>query len=417
MGNEQIKENKNGGSMPDKRLYARLYDYISSKRIINTHSHHLQEEDFKNFDLDSLITNSYVNWCGVEFDKSREGRARFLHMVGTRSYFVWLQRALQELYKFNKPITPDNWTEISNLIKEAHKNPGYHLDVLMKHCGYKKIILDAYWDPGSNNGFPELFVPTFRINMFLYSYDKNVSDHNGNNALLLYKREPKNIEEFISFMEEIIEKKKAQGCIALKSALAYDRSLAFRETSKKDAGRIFNRSGRDASAEDILLFQDYIFFEICRIAARLDLPLQCHTGLGELERTNAMQLREVIVKNPDTEFILFHGGYPWTDDICALIHRYPNVYVDLCWLPLISPSAAERLIHELLEVGNAYKIMWGCDTWTSEESYAALLAFRHVLSNVMSKKVEDGYLSMEEAFSIIDRVTFINASELYRIKV
>ncbi|MGQ9616659.1 MAG: amidohydrolase family protein [Spirochaetota bacterium] len=402
--------------MSNHKLYSKLYDYITSRKIINTHSHHLQEEDFKDFNLDILIKNSYVNWCGVEPGNDKEGRAHFLQLIRHRSYFVWFQKALQELYNFKKQITSDNWLEISNLINEAHKNPEHHLNILTKNCRYKKIILDAYWNPGSDNGFPELFIPTFRINMFLYSYDKNVSDHNGNNALLLYKRKPKNIDEFISFMEEIIQKKKAQGCIALKSALAYDRNLAFRETSKKDAERIFNKSGREASIEDILLFQGYTFFEICRIAARLELPLQCHTGLGELDRTNAIQLREVIVKNPDTKFILFHGGYPWTDDICALVHRYPNVYVDLCWLPLISPSAAERLINELIEVGNSDKMMWGCDTWTSEESYAALLALRHVLANVLRKKVEDGYTGIGDAFSIIDRVTSFNASELYRIR-
>ncbi len=395
--------------------YSALYDYISSRQIINTHSHHMGGEDFARFNLDALLRNSYVSWCGVAFDDSRESRANFLRMVRTRSYFVWLQKAVQELYNFDEPITPDNWSVISKMIEKSHHEPQHHLNILQKNCRYKKIILDAYWDPGSNNNLPELFAPTFRVNMFLYSYDRAAADHNGNNALLRYKREVKSLEEYISFMEETIRRKKAEGCVALKSALAYDRNLAFRETSKLDAQRIFQRSGREASGEEVVLFQDYTFFEICRIAAQLDLPLQCHTGLGELDRTNAMQLREAIVKNPDTKFILFHGSYPWTDDIGGLIHRYPNAYADLCWLPIISESAAARLLHELIEVGTADRLMWGCDTWSSEESYGALLAFRHVLAKVLCEKVEDGFLDIEEAFSIIDRVTYANASELYRL--
>jgi predicted TIM-barrel fold metal-dependent hydrolase len=145
------------------------------------------------------------------------------------------------------------------------------------------------------------------------------------------------------------------------------------------------------------------------------MPIQCHTGLGRLKGTNAMAMEEVISKNPATKFVLFHCSYPWLDDINGLLHNYGNVYPDLCWLPLISTSAAVRMLHEMIEVGTSDKICWGCDTWTSEESYGALLALRFVLAKVLKEKIEDGYLCLSDARYIVDNIMYNNAARLYSL--
>jgi len=126
-------------------------------------------------------------------------------------------------------------------------------------------------------------------------------------------------------------------------------------------------------------------------------------------------MREVIEKNPDTKFVLFHGSFPWLEDVLALAHNFPNVYPDICWLPLISTSAAIRMVDELIEVGTTEKVCWGCDTWTSEESLGALLAARHVLSSSLAAKVKNGYLTMEDAKKIASRILYYNAKDLYRL--
>ncbi len=124
-------------------------------------------------------------------------------------------------------------------------------------------------------------------------------------------------------------------------------------------------------------------------------------------------MKDTIAKHPDTRFILFHCNYPWTADINSLLHQYRNVYPDLCWLPILSTSSAQRILHDLIEVGTADKVCWGCDTWTSEESYGALLAFRHVLASVLESKVQQQYFSSGDAMRIIDNIMYNNAAALY----
>ena len=119
---------------------------------------------------------------------------------------------------------------------------------------------------------------------------------------------------------------------------------------------------------------------------------------------------------PQLRFDLFHGGYPWMDDLLGLLHNYANVYADLCWLPLISTSAAKRFLREALEVGGASRLLWGCDTWTSEESYGATLAFRRVASETLAQMHVEGYLSREEACDIAGRIWRGNAVALFGLE-
>ena len=59
------------------------------------------------------------------------------------------------------------------------------------------------------------------------------------------------------------------------------------------------------------------------------------------------------------------------------------------------------------------KVSWGCDTWTSEESYGALLAFRFVLAMVLGEKVMNSYITIDDAKAIVDNIMYKNPLKLY----
>jgi len=389
--------------------YESLYGYASGRSIVNTHSHYQLPEGPRT--LDGLMENSYVRWLNVPLGQDEAGRTEFLARVRHNTYFIWLERALQKLYGFPEKLTAGNWAEWSQAV-ERDTRPDEQ--IFREICGYRAIVLDAYWNPGADHG-SSLFTPTFRINSFLYGYDGEAKDHNGNNALRLYGETPDSFDEYLLFMRRIAREKKAAGCVALKCASAYDRPLDFQPVSKERAAQAYQSA--NATASEIRDFQDYVFFELCRIAVELDLPFQCHTGLGLIDRTNALMLRKAIARNPDTRFVLFHGSYPWMQDIAALASFFPNVYTDLCWLPILSTGAAERFLDEMLDVTTADKILWGCDTWTPQESYGALLAMREVLSRVLSSRIDRGLTDMDGAQDLTRRILSENAASLYRINV
>jgi hypothetical protein len=350
------------------------------------------------------------------------------------------------LYDGSTPLSASNWQEWEDRILAAYRDPFHSRQVLSGPCGYRRMLLDAYWNPGSDNESLEFFAPVYRVNAFFFGYSLVAKDHDGNNPYDLYPRTfISNLDEYIDWVRQNILSHQTSGCVALKIPIAYDRGLDFEPVSAEHASlafaRLIDSSAREpirsdqtdldralpsnlppatgqseaANPGDVKTFQDYLFFQICRLAAELDLPVQIHTGMGQGHRTNAAHLQPAIQRFPATRFVLLHCSYPWIQDVSMLVDKYPNVYPDLSLLPLISTRASITMLHELIERATLDRIFWGCDTWTAEESFGALLAFRHVLAATLAEKVFDGYFSREDALLVIDGVLFNNPQRFYKL--
>lgn len=204
-----------------------LMNYISDHKIRNTHSHHLPEQAMVDFDLDKLINNTYLQWQQVTPGTTAESRNAYLEKTRYKSYFVWLQKAIGELYGISEPITAQNWDQISDQIRKAHQNPDFYMDVLKNKCKYQKVIVDTYWNPGSDNGRPELFTPAFRLDLFFWA----IKDF----AIMTvyhWKRTSVSCRTIYRIMwsgSESGSYKKSEGCVALKIAMAYERSLHLKK--------------------------------------------------------------------------------------------------------------------------------------------------------------------------------------------
>lgn len=98
-----------------------LMSYISDHKIRNTHSHHLPEQAMVDFDLDKLINNTYLQWQQVTPGTTAESRNAYLEKTRYKSYFVWLQKAIGELYGISEPITAQNWNQISDQIRSEKR--------------------------------------------------------------------------------------------------------------------------------------------------------------------------------------------------------------------------------------------------------------------------------------------------------
>ena len=81
-----------------------LMNYISDHKIRNTHSHHLPEQAMVDFDLDKLINNTYLQWQQVTPGTTAESRTAYLEKTRYKSYFVWLQKAIGELYGISEQL-------------------------------------------------------------------------------------------------------------------------------------------------------------------------------------------------------------------------------------------------------------------------------------------------------------------------
>jgi len=415
--------------------------YAAAQPKVSSHCHQLPERQLVGFDLEALLRNSYINWCGLDWGPTEAQRAAFFAELGTNSYLVWLRRGLTELYPGCAPLSAASWAEWDARLRAAYRDGGHAREVLTEKCGYRRMLLDAYWQPGSDNDAPALFAPSYRVNAFFFGYSRAAGDHDGNNPYAL-ETHPflRDLDEYEAWLRASIRARRAAGCVALKLPIAYDRGLDFQPVDDDQARRAFarltaspgaaeapgpgqapsnapQRPGAPAGVDpqDVRAFQDALFFRLCAIAAEFDLPLQIHTGSGQGRRTNAARLQDAIERCPTTRFVLLHCGYPWIQELGFLVEKYPNVYPDLSLLPLVSTRGCVTALHDLLERSSLGRLAWGCDTWTPEESCGALLAFRQCLATALAEKVVEGYFSRPEAERVITAILWNNPRRIYSL--
>ena len=96
---------------------------------------------------------------------------------------------------------------------------------------------------------------------------------------------------------------------------------------------------------------------------------------------------------------------------------FPNVYLDLVWLPQISRQAAVLAIDELLDLVPYNKFFWGGDCAFIEESVGSLDFGKEVVAEVLAKRVERGFMSEVLARDVALKIFRENANDLFKLKL
>lgn len=385
---------------------------LTALPVASSHSHHQVAQVHAGLDLDQLLSNSYIGW-GTPGPVTPEQREPFLESVATNTYFLWLSRAVADIYAEGE-ITADNWDRLSSAIQTSHSDPEHHFRLLTDVCRLKFAVQDAYWDPGDDLGRRELLRPTYRINPWAMGHGPGAQDHNGNSPWKTEGFAPATLDEYLALCEQAVREKLQAGCVALKSALAYDRTQAYDNPDLALARRAFGKPPGEATEAEKLAFGDVVMHRLCALAGELSVPLQVHLGLGILSGSRPMLFEPMIARYRQTTFDLFHCGYPWCHEVGGLLHNYPNAYADFCWLPLISTTAAVRALHEYLDVAfDSARILWGDDAWTAEEAYGARLAWEHVVARVLHERVQAGLLGRPAAEKLAEKLMYGNVEALY----
>ena len=211
--------------------------------------------------------------------------------------------------------------------------------------------------------------------------------------------------------------------IGVKSALAYKRILKYDNVSNEKAETVFKalQNHINVSAEEVKSLQDFLMHRLLDLVDEFDLPIQIHTGLHAgngniITNSRPTLLANLFMEYPDVDFILFHGSYPYGGELATLAKNFPNVFIDMCWTYVISPSYSIRYLNEWLETVPANKIMaFGGDYDFVEAVYAESVIARQIISKVLIKKVKDRYLTEDEAIDIAKMILRENALRIFKL--
>ncbi len=134
------------------------------------------------------------------------------------------------------------------------------------------------------------------------------------------------------------------------------------------------------------------------------------------EEFSLERILEMKKKYPEAKFVLFHGGYPWTGEYAALGKMFPNVFLDIVWLPQISREEAIHALDEMFDAVPYNKFFWGGDCAFIEESTGSLEFGKDVVVEVLVKRIERGLLTNEVALDMIQCIFRENAIEVFKLE-
>jgi predicted TIM-barrel fold metal-dependent hydrolase len=339
--------------------------------------------------------------------------------VQATGFFRYKLAAFRDLYgvDFEAPNAPEI-DALPRRVADHYGDRRWLYEVITERANIELMITDPYWARYD-------FVPEYPFEAFVFNVTPLLDGFHASEFTSMPSSDPyrvaqklglaaASLEDYLALIERMMAAAKAEGAVALKTTRAYDRTLRFENVPHARAAAVFGRPRTALNAPEIQDFQDFIMWRLVELAAKHHLPFQIHTGHGRLQGSNPLLLLDLIQANPQTKFVLFHGGYPWVGETGAIaMQHWRHVWVDTVWLPTISPTIARRALHEWLEVMPSNRLLWGSDCFNAETIYAAAKINRAVIAEVLAEKVERGDLREPDALRIGRQILRENALELY----
>jgi len=304
---------------------------------------------------------------------------------------------------------------LSSKIREAYKTDWFNY-VVEEKCKADFVIVDGN---DRSYGDPAKFRYVQRFGYYGFSSKKDFENLAKQNGMKI-----QSVDDLTASLEKDFQKAVEKGFVAVKNGTAYSRTQFYDDVNKETAQKVFTKiqnSENPLPFDVVKPLSDYMWHRTIELARKYNKPIQIHTGLqagdgNYIENSNPALLANLFLKYRDVKFILFHGGYPYGGELASLAKNFQNVYIDLCWLYIISPSYSERYLHEWLETVPANKIMaFGGDYHNIENVYGHLLFAKEIVANVLIEKVNDGYFSEEEAIKFANMMLHDNAVNLFKL--
>lgn len=412
--------------------------FVRACPIVDVHEHHLPEIFLsREVNLLQLFQQSYAGWTQARpyalpseareedpmlqtpAETTWEGLARYLEQSGSNSFVRNLVRAIVDLYQVKEgAITRENWRSIDAAVRERHRDPNWTAEV-RRRAGVERVITDPYTDPllNARETLGSIYQSVTRINAFACGWHPASRDHNGNSAHKLLRRlnvEVHSFDDYLNGLERVVSGMKERHQVALKNALAYDRDISFAEPDERMARQAWSKSA--PTADERKAFGDFVVDRFCRLAAKHDIPMQMHLGTAIISGSHPLNAAGLIERNPRTRFLLMHLAYPWSRDLLGMAFVYRNIWLDLTWSMLLSPSHFKLALHEAIEVlPDESRMMLGGDNWHAEETFGTMNLARQLIAEVLEEKVAAGYFGASDAKRLAQKILRENALQFFEL--
>ncbi len=421
----------------NSRSYLDIYEYISNIEIIDTHEHLPSHEKYRDANSDVLseylmhyfscdLISAGLSNDGMEIaTNSTEDLLERFKLIESywnaarhTGYGRSLDKTVQLLYEIDE-INLNTIGELNRRFIESRKTGGTYKKVLKDISKIKMSILDC--DPDCDKDF---FSSVLNVDKFVYpmSIQRFREIEKQADVKILQ------LEDWLDAVDKIVKTAFSKGVRVFKSALAYSRPIQYDRATKHEAEKDFNEMmdsiytvWGDEPIQVGRNFQNFMMHFMLRIAAKEGITFQFHTGLQEgngnmLAHSNPILLSKLIFDYSNVNFDLFHISFPFQDIAGNMAKNFRNVFLDMCWAHIISPSVCVRTLVEWLDSVPYNKISaFGGDYCFLDAVAGHQFLARENVSKALAVKVEDGCFSVTKAKEIGRALFFDNPNRIFNL--
>ena len=231
---------------------------------------------------------------------------------------------------------------------------------------------------------------------------------------------------FLDAYRDALSDLRGSGYVGMKSVIAYRSGLHIEAVDRAAAADAFmpvheaaRRDGRLRLESKPLL--DYLIVAAVEEAARQEVPIQFHTGLGDpdldLTKVDPAALRLLFADAyRAAPIVLLHTGYPYVRSMAYLAAMFPNVYADFGEVQLFVAGDLRQIVRELIGLAPASKILFSTDASLVPELYwLGAVAGRRAFGQVFDEHIADGLIDERTAMGMAEMIMWGNAERIYRL--
>jgi hypothetical protein len=395
--------------MPRPALIKQLVDAFSAMPVIDAHEHLPPERDrvarrvdvFTLFDhytrLDQLTAGLSPKDQERVFDPDLPLELRWklfrpvLANIRFGSYARPAFMAAKRFYGFDD-IDDETYAPLSKAMQKANK-PGLYKRVLIDTCGIEAALTQQ----ARTDYDEEYLIPVMPVDTYAAV---STWDQIAQRGRQVDDEAPESLDEYLDITREGLRQWKDERAVGLKMT-----SRTYGHPDRAQAWELFEglRTGSCTGLPDLNPLRDYLLDCMLRMASEEGLVVAVHTGMwGDFRTLEATHMIPLIQRHPATRFDLYHAGMPSVREAGVMGKNFGNVWLNLCWCHIISPTMTRTFLGEWIDMVPVNKIIaFGGDyCHPVEKVYGHLMMARENLAHVFAARIEEGLMDKDDALAL-----------------
>lgn len=316
--------------------------------------------------------------------------------------------AAKELYGFDD-ISDETYGELSAAMQEAN-TPGIYQRILRDKCKIRYSLTQC----GSTDLDSEILIPLMpTTNYCSITAWEQVVERARNLG-----RSVNTLDEYVALMDAGLAKWCAEGAAGIKS-----RCNPYPDGDRQQAVEAFEalRTGAVATIPELHPLNTWLMERLFELAPKHDMVVAVHAGMwGNHTLLDVKHMIPLFMRHPETTFDLYHLSFPSVHDAVIVGKTFANVYTNLCWTHIMSPTMTREGMRELLDFVPVNKVFaFGADYGSQavDKVIGHLRMAQDNIAHVLAERVTDGLMSSAQAVEIAHKWFWDNPVKAYGLEV